>query len=230
MKDYTVCVAVIFDLDGTLTDSRPGIVRSILYALSEMGVAAPKEDEMDWCIGPPLAPSLARILGTDDPATVARAVGLYRERFSTVGLFENAVYPSIPSCLERLWEEGIPLFVATSKPLVFARRILDRFELSPFFAAVYGSELDGRLSDKGELIGHVLQSEGLSARSTVMVGDREHDVLGARQNGVPCLGATYGYGGEAELDEAGAAALCDRPAALADAIVSLRATLSLSCG
>lgn len=220
-------MGVVFDLDGTLTDPKPGIVRSILYALGELGVAAPSD--LDWCIGPPLHGSFATILGTEDRATVARAVALYRERFSTVGLFENAVYDGIPSCLERLQGEGIPLYVATSKPLVFARRILDRFELSPYFVAVYGSELDGRLSDKGELIARLLSEEGLSSQETIVVGDREHDVLGARRCGLSSIGVTYGYGSESELDEAGAAELCGRPSALADAILSLRATRALSC-
>ncbi len=226
---HNLFVAVLFDLDGTLTDPRPGIVRSILYALDGMGHRGPGESDLDWCIGPPLAPSFAQILGTEEPGTIRRAIGLYRERFSTIGLYENAVYVGVPECLARLRDEGIALLVATSKPVVFARRILDHFELSPFFDGVYGSELDGRLSDKGELIAHVLESEGLSSQRTIMVGDREHDVIGARRNGVPCVGASYGYGGEEELDEAGAAALCDRPEGLADAVLSLRATLALAC-
>lgn len=223
-------MAVLFDLDGTLTDSRPGIVRSIRCALDGLGAACPSEDELDWCIGPPLADSFGAILQTEDPIVLARAIELYRERFSTIGLYENAVYEGIRECLERLKGEGIPLFVATSKPVFFAHRILEHFALSPWFDGVYGSELDGGRSAKGEIIAYLLEREGLSSRSAIMVGDREHDVLGARQNGVPCIGATYGYGSEEELDEAGAVALCAHPKSLPDTILSLRATLALSCG
>ena len=222
-------MAVLFDLDGTLTDSRPGIVASIHYALERLGYPLPGEDELDWCLGPPLHLSFEILLATDDPARVAAAMGHYRERFSSVGLFENAVYPGIFESLERLRQEKIALFVATSKPHVFARRILDRFELSPFFDAIYGSELDGGLSAKGDLIAHILRQEKLSPRAAIMVGDREHDVIGARANGVPCLGVTYGYGGGMELDDAGAAALCDRPEEIASAVLALQASLALSC-
>lgn len=219
-------MAALFDLDGTLTDPKAGIVRCILHALDAMGVERPTED-LDWCIGPPLYGTFARILGTEEAASVAQAVGHFRERFSEVGLFENAVYAGIPECLARLREADVPLFVATSKPTVYAQRILDRFELTDYFERVYGSELCGRHSDKGELIAHLLETE--RPTSPIMIGDREHDVLGARKNGVPCIGVTYGYGSEEELDAAGAVALCDSPSAVAEAVLSLQATLALSC-
>lgn len=223
-------MAVLFDLDGTLTDPKVGIVRSIQFALDRMDATVPGDDDLDWCIGPPLYGSFVGILGTEDPAIIAEAIRLYRLRFSEIGLFENVVYPGVPACLARLREEDLPLYVATSKPLPFALRILERFELKGFFAGVYGSELDGRLSAKGELIAHLFEREGLSPRETIMVGDREHDVIGARENGVPCIGVTYGYGSPEELDEAGAAALCARPEDLAQAVLDLQASLALSCG
>ena len=222
-------MAVLFDLDGTLTDPKVGIVTSIRYALEHLGVEVPLPDDLEWCIGPPLYESFRIILKTDDPARIASAMASYRERFSTIGLFENALYPGIVASLERLQKERIPLFVATSKPSVFARRILDRFDLTRFFSGVYGSEHDGRLSSKGELIRHLLLEEDLDYRRTIMVGDREHDVLGARANGVACLGVTYGYGSDSELDVAGAAALCHRPESVAQAILALQSTLALSC-
>jgi phosphoglycolate phosphatase len=221
-------MAVLFDLDGTLTDPGLGIVRSILYALDRMGVPHSGED-LDWCVGPPLAGSFATILGTGEPSTITEAIRLYRERFSEIGLYENRIYPGIVESLKRLREEEIPLLVATSKPHVFARRVLDHFDLNPFFDAVYGSEVDGRLAAKGDLIAVLMLAEGLSPGSTLMVGDREHDVFGARQNGIPCLGVTYGYGSDEELEEAGAAALCDRPERLAESILSLRGMLALGC-
>ena len=126
-------------------------------------------------------------------------------------------------------DEGLLLFVATSKPVVYARRILDHFGLGGLFDGVYGSELDGTRADKGELIGHLLATEGLRRSGTLMVGDREVDVRGARANGLPCLGVTYGYGTAEELDEAGAAALCARPDRVAAAVLDLLGTLGLSC-
>lgn len=222
-------MAVLFDLDGTLTDPEPGIVRSIQFALDRLDAPVPHEDELDWCIGPSLRGSFATLLANDDPAVVEGALALYRQRFSTVGLFENAVYPGIPEALIRLRDEGFPLFLATSKPHVYARRILDHFDLTRFFDGVYGDELDGRLADKAHLIDHLLASENLAKGETIMVGDREHDVLGARANGLPCLGVTYGYGGAEELDAAGAAALCARPERVADAVLDLFRRLALSC-
>ncbi len=222
-------MAFLFDLDGTLTDPKPGIVGSIRYALDRLDARVPQGDELDWCIGPPLAGSFVRILGTDDPPTIAEAVRLYRERFSKVGLYENSVYPGIADSLARLRAEGLPLFVATSKPHVFALRILDHFSLKDFFDGVYGSELDGLRSDKGELIAHVLRAEGLAPSRTIMVGDREHDVIGARANGVASLGVTYGYGTAEELDEAGAAALCTKPERVGQAALDMLGTLALSC-
>ncbi len=218
-------MAVLFDLDGTLTDPKAGIVASVHYALDRLGVAAPRDDEMDGWIGPPIQDSFARLLGRDP----TEAVRLYRTRYGQIGLLENAVYPGIIQSLERLRNEGLALFVATSKPEVFARQILDHFDLARHFDGIYGSELDGRLSAKGELIAHLLAEQELRPGGTVMVGDREHDVLAARANGIPCLGVTYGYGTAEELDEAGAAALCGRPDRMAESVLELLGTLALSC-
>ncbi|RYG22895.1 HAD family hydrolase [bacterium] len=212
--------AVLFDLDGTLTDPKPGICGCIAHALQVLGYDAPHHNDLEWCIGPPLAGSFARLLSTDDAAAVSRAMVLYRERFSAVGLFENQVYDGIPDCLARLRQAGIKLYVATSKPHVLAQRILDRFELAPYFEAVYGSELDGTRVDKGEVIDHALSSGGLHGEPVLMVGDREHDVIGAHKCGLPCIGVTYGYGSAQELTSAGASSLIDSPTALADAILT----------
>lgn len=218
-------MAVLFDLDGTLTDPKVGIVASVHYALDRLGIAAPSDDEMDAWIGPPIQDSFARLLGGDP----TEAIRLYRARYGQIGLFENSVYPGIERSLDRLRREGLALFVATSKPRLFAQRILDHFELTSLFDGVYGSELDGRLAAKGELIGHVLHTEGLGRGTTIMVGDRDHDVIGARANGISCLGATYGFGSDEELDEAGAAALCDRPERVGEAVLALLSRLALTC-
>ncbi len=213
--------AVLFDLDGTLTDPRQGITRSFQYALSALGRTAPPEKELLWCIGPPLAASFAQLLETDDPALVNTAVERYRERFGVVGLYENRLYAGVPAMLAEVREMGCRVFLATSKLGAYARRILEHFELEGEFDGIYGSELDGSRSNKSELIARILAREGLAADSTVMVGDREHDMRGAAACGVRGLGVTYGYGSEEELRRHGAARLADSPTAVATELAGL---------
>jgi phosphoglycolate phosphatase len=202
----TIC----FDLDGTLTDPKLGITRSIQYALQELTGAAPEADALTWCIGPPLLGSFETLLGERrDEAPLALAK--YRERYGEIGLFENEVYPGIIGLLSGLAEAGHRVIVATSKPHVYARRIVEHFELSRFFEDVCGAELSGERSDKTELLRWVIDAKGIAADQAIMVGDREHDVIGARNNGMRAIGVTYGYGTEAELTQAGAAALCRSP-------------------
>lgn len=210
----SVAMHVLFDLDGTLTDPKVGITRSIVYALTRMGRSSVEPDSLCWCIGPPLRHSLATLLETESGEVVEQALAHYRERFSEIGLFENEVYTGIPEALASL--EGHTLHVATSKPQVYARRILERFELTPFFASVVGSELDGTRESKAEVIGHVLHCAGATAQSAVMVGDRIHDILGARHHGMPSVGVLYGYGSAVELELA--SILCDTPAELSDVL------------
>ena len=136
--------AILFDLDGTLTNPFEGITLSIRHALKELGAHVPEQKELLWCIGPPLRTSFPRLLGTDDPTSIERAIALYRERFATVGLFENARYDGVLEMLGALKSDGRKLFVATSKPRVYAERIIERFALAPLFTRVYGAELDGR--------------------------------------------------------------------------------------
>ena len=196
---------IFFDLDGTLTDPAPGIVACMVHALDALGHASPSLNAMRRFIGPPLREAFGEMLGSDDPALQEEAVRLYRERFSTVGLFENAVYPGIPEALAELLQHGFALRVVTSKPTVYADRIIDHFELRSFFPVVYGSELSGERSNKAELLSHVLHSEGVAASRACMVGDRSHDVVGARAHGIPAVGVLWGYGAQDELHEAGAA-------------------------
>ena len=141
---------------------------------------------------------------------------MFRERFGTVGLFENTPYPAIPHVLQNLQAAGLRLFIATSKPAVFAQRIVEHFDLAHYFLVVYGSELDGRLTHKNELIHHVLQQEALDPAQTLMVGDREHDILGAKANHVAAAGVTWGYGSAQELTAAGALTLLHEPTNLLD--------------
>jgi len=212
---------ILFDLDGTLTDPQPGITRSIQYALEKLGKPVPAIDDLLWCIGPPLLDSLRKMLGPDaDKAETA--LSIYRERFSAVGKFENKVYPGIPDTLTGLSQQGFNLFVATSKPYVFTNEIMARFDLLRFFKNVYGSELDGGLADKGELIAFILKNEGLPAKNTMMVGDRSHDIIGAKKHGVYSLGVTYGYGAKEELVKAGADYCVDSPQEIIELAKNLR--------
>jgi phosphoglycolate phosphatase len=205
--------AIFFDLDGTLTDPKPGITRSIQYALQKLDhPAIPTEDELTWCIGPPLRASFVKLLGGDHSAD--RAVSLYRERFSDVGLYENGVYDGIGDVLTALGNSGHRLFVATSKPHVFAERIIDHFGLRNRFERVFGSELDGTRVDKSHLLEYALKQASVDPSKTLMIGDRSHDMVGAVNNGMKGIGVLYGYGSREELREAGAHHVCATPPAI----------------
>ncbi|SFO29163.1 phosphoglycolate phosphatase [Bradyrhizobium sp. Ghvi] len=197
---------IFFDLDGTLTNPKPGITRSIQYALERLGLAVPDQDELTWCIGPPLHASLQKLTGS--PELADRALLLYRERFSDVGLFENEAYAGIIETLATLAATTPRMFVATSKPAVYATRIVDHFDLRPYFERVFGSELDGTRVDKRDLLRYALEETRVDAGSAIMIGDRSHDVVGARTNGMTAIGVLYGYGSEAELKDAGAHHIC----------------------
>lgn len=213
--------AILFDLDGTLTNPFEGITLSIRHALRKLGAYVPEQPELLWCIGPPLRVSFPKLLGSDDPASTERAIALYRERFATVGLFENTRYDGVLEMLAALQQDGRKLFVATSKPRVYAERIIERFALAPFFVRVYGAELDGRFDHKKTLIAHLISEEHLEPSTTLMVGDREHDVVGARANGIRTVGVTYGYGTHAELAYAGAEEIVASPAEVVGAVREL---------
>ena len=201
---------LLVDLDGTLTDPAEGIVGSFRHALEAMGRPAPPSEDLTWIIGPALRRSFANRLGGPEDAEAALAV--YRERYGSVGLFEAFVYDGVPATLDALRRAGARLVLCTSKPRVFAVRILERFGLDRPFDAVYGADLDGRFDDKGDLIAHILAEQRIAPEACAMWGDRKHDVVGAARHGIPTIGALWGYGGEAELRAAGAAVLCASPA------------------
>ena len=194
----------LFDLDGTLTDPRLGITESVRYAMGKMKRPLSPQTNIDWCIGPPLQENFARLLDTTDQARIDEAVAFFRERFSTVGLYENELYPDIPPVLTQLQAGGCRMFVATSKPTVFAAKIVAHFKLDAYFEMVHGCELNGHNSHKPDLIRYILQQEQLDPTKTVMIGDREHDIIGAKANGLYAAGVTYGYGKEQDLVNAGA--------------------------
>lgn len=212
--------AVLFDLDGTLTDPFVGITRSIRHALERMGREAPDAEALRACIGPPLQVTFAQLLETDDEASVWQAVGHYRERYQRVGKFENTLIPGIVDVLEQCADAGYFLSVATSKMESYSRDILDHFDLMRFFDAVHGSAPDGTNANKADLIAHILAVEPVSAKRAVMIGDRKHDILGASANGVAGIGVLWGFGDRRELEEAGAAAIADRPGELPAAIAA----------
>ena len=215
--------AVFFDLDGTLTDPKPGITECIRHALGGLGRTPPPAEEPLWCIGPPLSASFATLLETTDDTLIARSLALYRERFGTVGLYENAVYPGIPEAVAAVRAAGFATFVATSKPHVYARRIVEHFGLDTLFDGVYGSEMDGTRVEKADLIAYALAEERLVPGRVLMIGDRQHDMIGARRCGVRAIGVSYGYGSEAELRAHGAEAIAPAPAAIPALVTALLA-------
>src|SRR5262249_46111474 len=213
-------VNVLFDLDGTRPNPRVGMVACLKHGLLGLGPTCLVDSELACFIGPPLQEIFGTLLGSTDSKDIDSAVTLYRQRFSSTGMFENSVYPGIHSALTTLRGSGAALFVATSKPHVFAKHTVEHFGLMDYFSAVYGSELDGTHSNKSDLIAHVLKSESLSPHATAMVGDRAHDIVGAKAHSVFPIGVLWGYGSYDELIAAGATALCAQPALLNDILLS----------
>lgn len=215
MSDYKY---ILFDLDGTLTDSAEGIVNSVIHALEKKAIPVPEREALLPFVGPPLVDSFMKYFHmTKEEAEVS--VEDYREYFREKGWCENLVYEGIPQVLEQLKDQGKHLIVATSKPEVFSRRIVAHFGLESYFDFVVGSSLDGTITTKGQVINCVLETVGREHREEmVMVGDREHDVLGAKEHGLPCVGVLYGYGSRQELEQAGAASICQKPLDLPECI------------
>lgn len=203
VKGKSVLKNILIDLDGTLTDPKEGITTSARYGLNKVGHPIPDSENIDWIIGPPLKASLAKLLNVNVNDDLAEQALLgYRERFAVTGLYENHVFDDVASTLEALKNKGYRLFLATAKPEVYARQILQHFELLQYFDYPYGSELTGERTNKGDLIGYILEQEKLEPTECLMVGDREHDIFGARRFGIETIAVEYGYGSKQELDEA----------------------------
>lgn len=194
---------ILIDLDGTLTDPKVGITTSARYGLNKVGYVVPEDANIDWIIGPPLKASFAKILNVavDDDLAEQALLG-YRERFSVTGLFENFVFPEVEATLAVLQQQGFRLFLATAKPIIYARQIMQHFKLDQYFTELYGSELNGDRTNKGDLIAYILEQQQLNIAECLMVGDREHDILGARRHGIETIAVEYGYGSAQELDQA----------------------------
>ena len=209
---------MFFDLDGTLTDPALGITNSVMYALERFGIHTEDRTTLFQYIGPPLMDSFTQFHGLSR-ADARIAIDTYREYFSVKGLFENEVYPGIPELLTRLKAAGKKLVVATSKPEDFSLRILEHFELLQYFDFVSGSCMDETRTQKWEVIQWALEQCCDDSSRVLMVGDRKHDVQGAKRFGLPCLGVLYGYGGREELETAGADAFAASPEEIGDYIL-----------
>ncbi len=194
---------IFFDLDGTLTDSKDGIINSIKYALDCLGEALPDEKTLQKFLGPPLVDSFQKFCGLGRESAELALVK-YRERFSDIGIFENKVYDGIYDLLRALVNGGRVPVLATSKPRVYAERIMTNFRLRPFFRLLCGSELDGTRNAKSEVIEYAIEKSGCPREKIIMVGDRENDILGAKKCGIASCGVRYGYALEGELEAAGA--------------------------
>lgn len=195
---------ILFDLDGTLTDSKDGIINCVKYALESFGINENDEKKLFRFIGPPLYDSFRGIYGFSHNDAV-RAVEKYRERFTDTGIFENSIYSDTVKSLRLLKNHGKTLALATSKPFVYAERILKYFEINDFFDFASGAEPDGSLGYKDEVIKKVLnEANTFPLSETVIIGDRENDVQGAKKCGISCIGLRRGYAAENELESAGA--------------------------
>ncbi|MEX3622939.1 HAD family hydrolase [Viridibacillus arvi] len=190
---------ILFDLDGTLTDPKVGITKSVAYALDKMNIEVVDYSKLDLFIGPPLQESFQAYYGLNE-RQANEAIGYYRERFKQLGLYENEVYPGIKTLLETLKKKGKTLAVATSKPTVFAEKILQHFKLAQYFDVIVGSNLDGTRIAKAEVIHEVLlQLSSPDKSEIIMIGDRKHDLIGAKKECIANIGVLYGYGSKEEL-------------------------------
>ena len=192
---------ILFDLDGTLTDSKPGIVKGVQYVLRCCGIDEPDLEKLTSFVGPPLYKSFMKYLECSEE-DAKEVVECYREYYAETGLYENALYEGIDALLYNLKERGYKIILASSKPRIYVKRVLSYFRIMRYFDIVEGSELDGKNTEKAELIAHILEKWDLKADECVMVGDRKHDIQGAKANGVDSIAVGYGYGSEDELSSA----------------------------
>lgn len=198
---------ILFDLDGTLVNSEEGITKSVQYALENFGIKEESQDNLRRFIGPPLVDGFMNFYGMSEEDAL-NAVKKYRERYSTIGVYENELMPDAKKVLKALQDKDIKLALATSKPHIFAREVLKSFDLMQYFDILVGAEFDGTRNDKAEVIKEVLK-QAVEYKNPVMIGDRKHDIEGAKKNGLPCIGVSFGFAPEGELEECGAIAIAD---------------------
>ena len=207
---------ILFDLDGTLTDSGEGIINCVIYALERFGLPIPERDSLRYFVGPPLHESFIK---QGVPAHRAEeAVAVYRERYVPTGMFENTPYPGVRELLEALKAEGHTLYVASSKPEWMCVEILKHFDLAKYFTMICGATMDASRTNKEAVIEYLIQENG-RADNMIMVGDTKFDVLGAKVHGIPCIGVSWGYGLVSEMQEAGALSVADTMAELQELLI-----------
>jgi len=194
---------ILFDLDGTLTDPGVGITNSVAYALKKYGIEVTDKKSLYSFIGPPLNDSFMKYYGFSEEKAM-EAIMVYREYFREKGIFENEVYKGIPELLEMIKKSDRRIVLATSKPEEFAIRILEHFDLMKYFDVVAGASMDEKRNKKGDVIKYALEKGGFGTEGTVMIGDREHDIFGAKENLLASIGVLYGYGSREELEKSGA--------------------------
>lgn len=212
---------LLFDLDGTLTDPAQGITNGFINALKYFGLEIPSYEKLCSFIGPPLIDTFKTQFGFDQEQALL-GVKKYREYFGTVGLFENRVYDGIPELLQELKNAGYRLLVATSKPEEYSVKICDKFELSKYFEKICGSNMDESRARKAEVIAYALESAGISEEEkskVLMIGDRLHDIEGAKENGIESCGILFGYGDRPEHEKAGADYIAETVKDLRDLLV-----------
>ena len=195
--------AILFDLDGTLTESGEGITKCVQYALEKIGKPEENLKKLEVFVGPPLLQQFMNYADIDEE-TAEKAVKYYRERYSSTGIFENNLYPGVENMLSELKAKGYRLAVASSKPEHFGAQVLDYFQLTDYFEEIVGSEMNGNRTSKSEVIEEALRRLGMSEKrnQVIMVGDKEHDVFGARKADLKCVAVSYGYGSLEELEQA----------------------------
>jgi phosphoglycolate phosphatase len=212
---------ILFDLDGTLTDSGPGILNCLEYALQDQGIPIPEREEMRKLLGPPLVVTFCDVFGMNEEQA-SQAIDKYRERYHDVGLFENSIYEGVPELLAELQGAGLRLATATSKPEYSATRILQHFELDQYFDFIGAAALDGSRDSKNLVIAHTLQNTNThpTSHNIIMIGDRHHDVHGAKEHGIDTIGVLWGYGDADELQSAGVIHIAKNPVELRDLLLN----------
>ena len=198
---------ILFDLDGTLVNSEEGITKTVQYALLSYGINEDNLDNLRRFIGPPLVDGFMDFYGMSKEDALG-ALEKYRERYRKVGVYENEIFPDVKTVLEELKKNGKKVALATSKPHIFAREVLKSFDLTQYFDIIVGAEFDGTRNDKADVIEEVLKQAG-EYKNPIMIGDRKHDVEGAKKNGLACIGVSFGFAPEGELEECGAIAIAD---------------------
>lgn len=212
---------ILFDLDGTITDPKIGITKSFQYALQHFEIKVDNLDALEPVIGPPLKKSFSEFYHLPEEQ-IESAIEKYRERFSTVGLYENEIYDGMENLLKELSEAGYILEIASSKPTVFVEKICEHFKIKQYFTHIVGSFLDGRRGEKEEVVEEAIRLSKATPDHIIMVGDRIYDVIGAHKKGIAVIGVSYGYGGRQELEEAGADVIVDTVAQLREELLGRR--------